>query len=73
MLRNHKKLELAVCLLLILKNGVFADLNCIFGMKIGESNGYNGKIEPVTFLCQPDEKCVRVEADEITVEGEISQ
>ena len=58
MIRNRDKLKLAMWLLLIVRNGAFAELKCYKGIRVDGNDGYNEKavlrasgVLPVKFAC----------------------
>ena len=66
MIKSRKELKVAVYLMLILQNGVFASLKCMVGIQVGGDGGYKGVGTPVSTSCAPDETCLRIEAEELT-------
>ena len=73
MIRNREKLKLAMWLLLIVRNGAFAELKCYIGVQVDGKDGYNEKAVPESAGCPSGETCLRVEADEAEVGGNKSQ
>jgi len=69
MIRNREKLKLAMWLLLIVRNGAFAELKCYRGVQVDDKDGYDEKTVPESVACPPFETCLRVEADEAEVGG----
>ena len=61
MIKSRKELKVAVYLMLILQNGVFASLKCMVGIQVGGDGGYKGAGTPVSTNCAPDETCLRIE------------
>jgi len=57
-------------LLLIVRNGAFASLKCISGIKVDGTNGYNDNHKPESVLCGTGETCLRVEVDEVLLRSE---
>lgn len=65
-IQSRKKFKVAVCLMLIFQNGVFADFSCKYGIKVGGADGYNGVSIPTDFNCKTGKTCLRAEVDEMT-------
>ena len=67
MIRNREKLKLAMWLLLIVRNGAFAEdqLKCYKGVQVDGNDGYNEKAVPESVGCPSGEVCLRIEIDEI--------
>ena len=65
MIRNRDKLKLAMWLLLIVRNGAFAELKCYKGVQVDGNDGYNEKAVPESVGCPSGEVCLRIEIDEI--------
>ena len=70
MIQSRQKLKLALWLLLIVRNGAFASLKCISGIKVDGTNGYNDNHKPESVLCGTGETCLRVEVDEVLLRSE---
>ena len=70
MIRNREKLKLAMWLLLIVRNGAFAELKCYKGVQVDGNDGYNEKAVPESVGCPSGETCLRLEADEAEIIGE---
>ena len=73
MIRNREKLKLAMWLLLIVRNGAFAELKCYIGVQVDGKDGYNEKAVPESVVCPSGDTCLRVEADEASVGGNKGQ
>ena len=73
MIRNRDKLKLAMWLLLIVRNGAFAELKCYKGIRVDGNDGYNEKAVPESVECPSGETCLRMEAEEVEVGGNKSQ
>jgi len=69
MIRNREKLKLAMWLLLIVRNGAFAELKCYRGVQVDDKDGYDEKTVPESVVCPSGDTCLRVEADEASVGG----